>query len=69
MDDFSNYDKDVFLIKTNMIDRGAMMSRYSRTNNLDIRELYNKEFKNNPEKAETFIKGFFWTMVMNLLQN
>jgi len=59
MDDFSNYDKDVFLIKADMIDRGAMMSRYSRTNNLDIRDLYNKEFKNNPEKAEDFYKRVF----------
>ncbi len=59
MDDFSNYDKDVFLIKTKMIDRGAMMSRYSRTANLDLRDLYSKEFKNNSERAENFYKRVF----------
>ena len=59
MDDFSNYDKDVFVIKTKMIDRGAMMSRYSRAKDLDIRDLYNKEFKNNPDRAEDFYKRVF----------
>ena len=59
MDDFSNYDRDVFLIKTKMIDRGAMMSRYSRTANLDLRDLYSKEFKNNSERAEDFYKRVF----------
>ncbi|KQB35964.1 MULTISPECIES: FAD-dependent thymidylate synthase [Acidiplasma] len=60
MQDFSNNDRDVFLIKTEkMIDRGALMSRYSRTVNLDIRSVYEKEFKNNPEKAIDFYKKIF----------
>ncbi len=59
MVDFSNMDRDVFLIKTDMIDRGAMMSRYSRTLNLDIRDVYEKEFKNNPERASNFYKRIF----------
>lgn len=59
MDDFSNRDRDVFLIKTDMIDRGALMSRYSRTANLDIREVYEKEFKNNPLRASNFYKRIF----------
>jgi len=59
MDDFSNNDKDVFLIKTDMIDKGALMSRYSRTANLDIREVYEKEFKNNPDRASNFYKRIF----------
>jgi thymidylate synthase ThyX len=59
MDDFSNRDGDVFLIKTNMIDRGALMSRYSRTINLDIRDVYEKEFKNNPLRASDFYKRIF----------
>ncbi len=59
MVDFSNTDRDVFLIKTDMIDRGALMSRYSRTLNLDIRDVYEKEFKNNPEKASNFYKRIF----------
>ncbi len=42
-----------------MIDRGALMSRYSRTVNLDIRSVYEKEFKNNPEKAIDFYKKIF----------
>ncbi|NOL60625.1 hypothetical protein HLB00_07255, partial [Ferroplasma acidiphilum] len=42
-----------------MIDRGALMSRYSRTANLDIREVYGKEFKNNPDRASNFYKRIF----------
>ncbi|AAT43321.1 FAD-dependent thymidylate synthase [Picrophilus oshimae] len=57
--DFSNYDRDVFLIKTDkMIDRGALMSRYSRTASLDIRDLYKKEF-NDPERAGDFYRRIF----------
>lgn len=59
MDDFSNRDKDVFLIKMDMIDRGALMSRYSRAASLDIRAVYDKEFKNNPDKAADFYKRIF----------
>lgn len=59
MTDFSNRSRDVFLIKTDMIDRGALMSRYSRTLNLDIRDVYEKEFKDNPERASSFYKRIF----------
>ncbi len=59
MNDFSNSDRDVFLIKADMIDRGALMSRYSRTANLDIRDVYEKEFKNNPGRASNFYKRIF----------
>ncbi len=59
MSDFSNYDKNVFLIKMDMIDRGALMSRYSRTINIDIREIYEKEFLNNPDRARDFYKRIF----------
>jgi thymidylate synthase ThyX len=59
MTDFSNRNRDVFLIQTDMIDRGAMMSRYSRTLNLDIRDVYDREFKNNPERASNFYKRIF----------
>ena len=55
MSQFSNEDKDVFLIKLQrMIDRGALISRYSRTANLDIRDLYRKEFENNENRGADF---------------
>ncbi|MGC8562058.1 MAG: FAD-dependent thymidylate synthase [Thermoplasmata archaeon] len=60
MDSFSNRDKDVFLITCEkMIDRGALMSRYSRTRELDIRELWDKEFAQVPDRAEKFYERIF----------
>ncbi len=57
---FSNYDKDVFLVKLDrMIDRGALLSRYSRAATLDIREVYEKEFQGNEEKGRDFYKRVF----------
>lgn len=60
MDSFSNRDKDVFLITCEkMIDRGALMSRYSRTRELDIRTLWDKEFAQVPDRAEKFYERVF----------
>ncbi len=60
MDSFSNRDKDVFLISCEkMIDRGALMSRYSRTRELDLRNLWDKEFANVPDRSEKFYERVF----------
>lgn len=60
MAEFSNYDRDIFLIKLErMIDRGALMSRYSRTASLDIRDVYNKEFKGDESRGKDFYKRVF----------
>lgn len=57
---FSNDDKDVFLVKLErMIDRGALLSRYSRAAALDIRDVYRKEFEGNEEKGKDFYKRVF----------
>ncbi|MCL4314184.1 MAG: FAD-dependent thymidylate synthase [Candidatus Thermoplasmatota archaeon] len=59
-DPFSNTDKNVFLIKTDkMIDRGALMSRYSRTANPDIRDLYAKEFLGKDKFGSDFYRRIF----------
>lgn len=60
MENFSNEHGDVFLIKTaRMIDRGALMSRYSRTASLDIRDVYKREFLDNPDRGKDFYKKIF----------
>jgi len=60
MDEFSNRDRDVFLINCErMIDRGALMSRYSRTKELDIRALWDKEFKGDEFRGEKFYERVF----------
>jgi thymidylate synthase ThyX len=60
MDPFSNRDKDVFLINCEkMIDRGALMSRYSRTKELDLRTLWDKEFAGVEDRAERFYERVF----------
>ncbi|MHB1440633.1 MAG: FAD-dependent thymidylate synthase [Cuniculiplasma sp.] len=57
---FSNQDKKVFILKMeSQIDRGALLSRYSRTSNLDIRDLYKKEFEENPERGKKFYERVF----------
>ncbi|WP_297214990.1 FAD-dependent thymidylate synthase [Thermoplasma sp.] len=57
---FSNEDRDVFLIKTDrMIDRGALMSRYSRASDPDIRSVYHREFEGNEKKSEEFYRRIF----------
>lgn len=42
-----------------MIDRGALISRYSRTATLDIRDLYRKEFMGNESRGEDFYRRVF----------
>ena len=60
MEGFSNTEKNVFIIKlSKMIDRGALMSRYSRTSELDIRNVYRKEFLNDDKRGEEFYRKVF----------
>jgi len=57
---FSNFDKNIFLINLeNQLDRGALLSRYSRTASLDIRDLYSKEFENNESRGRDFYRRVF----------
>ena len=57
---FSNSDRKVFILKMqSQIDRGALLSRYSRTSTLDIRELYRKEFQDNPDRGKKFYERVF----------
>ncbi len=57
---FSNDDKDVFLVKLDrMIDRGALLSRYSRAAALDIRDVYRKEFQGDEDRGKDFYKRVF----------
>ena len=57
---FSNDDKDVFLVKIDsMIDRGALLSRYSRAASLDIRDIYRKEFEGNAARGKDFYRRVF----------
>lgn len=51
---FSNTDKSVFAIITpKQVDRGALMSRYSRTDKT-MRRVFIDEFVNNPNRGEEF---------------
>ena len=60
MDYFSNKDKDVFIINLpKMIDRGALMSRYSRAAEVDLRRLWEKEFSKDENKGERFYELIF----------
>lgn len=57
---FSNEDRDVFIIKTDrMIDRGALMSRYSRASDPDIRSVFHREFEGNQKRSEDFYRRIF----------
>ena len=57
---FSNFDRQVFLINfPKQIDMGALLSRYSRTAKLDIREVYEKEFENNESRGKEFYERVF----------
>lgn len=56
---FSNTDKSIFAIITpKQVDRGALMSRYSRTNKT-MRRVFLDEFSNNPNRGEEFYKKVF----------
>lgn len=60
MRNFSNEDKDIFLVKLDrMIDRGALLSRYSRASSTDIREVYEKEFAGNEGRGQDFYRRVF----------
>ena len=51
---FSNLDKNVFAITTpSQTDRGALMSRYSRTDK-SMRRIFLDEFLENPDRGEKF---------------
>jgi len=57
---FSNEDRDVFIIKTDrMIDRGALMSRYSRASDPDIRSVFHREFEGNQKRSADFYRRIF----------
>ena len=51
---FSNVDRSVFAIITpKQVDRGALMSRYSRTNK-SMRQIFLDEFLKNEKRGEEF---------------
>ena len=51
---FSNTDRAVFAIITpRQVDRGALMSRYSRTDKT-MRRIFLEEFAKNPNRGEEF---------------
>src|SRR6188472_783784 len=53
---FSNTDRAVFAIITpRQVDRGALMSRYSRTDKT-MRRIFLEEFANNPNRGDEFYK-------------
>jgi len=53
---FSNIDNSVFVITTpKQVDRGALMSRYSRTDKT-MRRVFLDEFLKNPNRGEEFYK-------------
>ena len=48
---FSKVHDDVFLIKTDVVSAGALMSRYSRSNQSMV-EVYKNEFENNENRGK-----------------
>lgn len=51
---FSNVDRNVFVLTTpSQVDRGALMSRYSRTDK-SMRRVFLDEFANNPSRGKEF---------------
>ena len=51
---FSNTNDDIFVLTMpSQVDRGALMSRYSRSKK-DMREIYNMEFATNPNRGTEF---------------
>ena len=53
---FSNINDSVFAITTSkQVDRGALMSRYSRTDN-NMRKVFLDEFLKNQNRGEEFYK-------------
>ncbi len=57
---FSNNDRNVFILSSgSQLDRGALLSRYSRAANPDIRDLFEKEFLSNPDRGKEFYEKIF----------
>ena len=57
---FSNRDRNVFLLNMqSQLDRGALLSRYSRTANPDIRDLFDREFLTNSGRGKEFYEKIF----------
>ncbi len=53
---FTNTDKPVFaIISPKQVDRGALMSRYSRSDK-SMRRIFLEEFANNPNRGDEFYK-------------
>lgn len=53
---FTNSDKPIFAIITpKQVDRGALMSRYSRSDK-SMRRIFLEEFANNPNRGDEFYK-------------
>ena len=66
---FSNSDKHVFAITTpRQVDRGALMSRYSRSDKT-MRKIFLDEFVANPNRERNSIVRYCQNMVMILLRN
>ena len=53
---FTNIDKPIFgIITPKQVDRGALMSRYSRSDK-SMRRIFLEEFANNPNRGDEFYK-------------
>jgi len=66
---FSNIDNSVFVITTpKQVDRGALMSRYSRTDK-NMRRVFLDEFLKNQIVEKNFTNVFYLNMVMIQLLN
>ena len=66
---FSNIDSSVFVITTpKQVDRGALMSRYSRTDKT-MRRVFLDEFLKNQIVEKSFTNAFYLNMVMIQLLN
>jgi thymidylate synthase ThyX len=53
---FTNSDKPIFaIISPKQVDRGALMSRYSRSDK-SMRRIFLEEFANNPNRGDEFYK-------------
>ena len=55
---FSKVHDDVFLIKTDIVSAGALMSRYSRSNK-SMKDVYKDEFENNENRGKEFYEKVF----------
>ena len=68
-DHFSNTDDNVFAIITpRQVDRGALMSRYSRTDK-SMRRIFLDEFLKIRTEVKNFMTEYYWSMETIQLQN